>query len=304
MPTVFLDLFTIRRYATEHELTSVLAVKTNGQPQSDDYVRGIVDTIRTSSVSQGEGGRGLFPLWHFDTRKAVEMWPKEVYREREMFPLQPNLSFGPLAGVNGPRTPVLLLKRAFGLDCFDVYFQSVSHKVLQPAAPTPKRGEAAPGAGKDLQPLLLAGGGWQASQKTPLEEAHYVPMQPVARAKRRPTNHNRDGLMRYLVEQSREEEAWLEDGAPGIAVPSPQAASRPRCTVYMDGVFDLFHVGHLEAVQQCIALGDRVIIGVTGDADAADYKRTAQLQHPFLGPFLPCFSALPSPRTRRGAYCT
>ena len=274
MPTVFLDLFTIRRYATAAELRGVLAVKANGQPQRDEYVQGIVDTIHISS----EGDRPLFPLWHFDTRKAVEMWPKEVYRERELFPLQPNLNFGPLAGVKGPRTPVLLLKRAFGLDCFDVYFQSVSHKVLTPAMP-PKRGGGggggggASGAGNDLQPVLLAGGGWQTSQKTPLEEAHYVPMQPVARAKRRPTNHSRDRLMQYLVEQSRDEEAWLYDGTPGTAVPAPRGAARPRCTVYMDGVFDLLHVGHLEAVQQCIAMGDRVIIGVTGDTDAANYKR-------------------------------
>ena len=41
----------------------------------------------------------------------------------------------------------------------------------------------------------------------------------------------------------------------------------------MDGVFDLFHVGHLEAIEQCAQLGDRVIIGVTGDLDAANYKR-------------------------------
>ena len=41
----------------------------------------------------------------------------------------------------------------------------------------------------------------------------------------------------------------------------------------MDGVFDLFHVGHLAAIAQCVALGDRVIIGVTGDVDAAGYKR-------------------------------
>jgi glycerol-3-phosphate cytidylyltransferase len=45
------------------------------------------------------------------------------------------------------------------------------------------------------------------------------------------------------------------------------------CTVYMDGVFDLFHVGHLEAIRQCAALGDRVVVGVTGDSDAAGYKR-------------------------------
>jgi cytidyltransferase-like protein len=40
----------------------------------------------------------------------------------------------------------------------------------------------------------------------------------------------------------------------------------------MDGVFDLFHLGHLQAIQQCAKLGNRVVIGVTGDADAADYK--------------------------------
>lgn len=36
---------------------------------------------------------------------------------------------------------------------------------------------------------------------------------------------------------------------------------------------DLFHVGHLEAIRQCAALGNHVIIGVTGDMDAAGYKR-------------------------------
>ena len=34
-----------------------------------------------------------------------------------------------------------------------------------------------------------------------------------------------------------------------------------------------FIKGHLRAIQQCADLGDRVIIGVTGDEDAADYKR-------------------------------
>ena len=52
-----------------------------------------------------------------------------------------------------------------------------------------------------------------------------------------------------------------------------QATTRPRRKIYMDGVFDLFHVGHLRAIEQCAALGDRVVIGVTGDKDAASYKR-------------------------------
>ena len=29
------------------------------------------------------------------------------------------------------------------------------------------------------------------------------------------------------------------------------ASPPPRRTVYMDGVFDLFHVGHLAAIAQC-----------------------------------------------------
>ena len=49
--------------------------------------------------------------------------------------------------------------------------------------------------------------------------------------------------------------------------------NRPRRTVYMDGVFDLFHIGHLAAIRHCAKLGDKVIIGITGDEDAAGYKR-------------------------------
>lgn len=43
--------------------------------------------------------------------------------------------------------------------------------------------------------------------------------------------------------------------------------------VYMDGVFDLFHVGHVRAIQQMRAHGDTVVIGVLGDQDATTYKR-------------------------------
>jgi cytidyltransferase-like protein len=41
----------------------------------------------------------------------------------------------------------------------------------------------------------------------------------------------------------------------------------------MDGVFDLFHVGHVHAIQQCAQLGDTVIIGMVSDTDATSYKR-------------------------------
>jgi len=44
-------------------------------------------------------------------------------------------------------------------------------------------------------------------------------------------------------------------------------------TVYMDGVFDLFHVGHVRAIQQMKKHGNKIIIGVVADDDAERYKR-------------------------------
>ena len=35
----------------------------------------------------------------------------------------------------------------------------------------------------------------------------------------------------------------------------------------------MFHIGHLSAIQEAAALGDRVIIGITGQQDATEYKR-------------------------------
>ena len=80
MDSVFVDIFTLRRYESFEQLHELIGVKKNGQPQSDEYVAGIRSTIETSAFSQGEVAP-LCPFWHFNTRKAVEMWPKEVYRE-------------------------------------------------------------------------------------------------------------------------------------------------------------------------------------------------------------------------------
>lgn len=110
----------------------------------------------------------LFPFWQLSTRKAVEMWTKEVYREHELFPLSHNLKFGPLEGIKGPRMPVILLKRAFGVDCFDVCYQSGSHKVLKGA--NKQEGEIGDCNGDLLKPLVLDGGTWEGTEKLPLEE--------------------------------------------------------------------------------------------------------------------------------------
>ena len=48
--------------------------------------------------------------------------------------------------------------------------------------------------------------------------------------------------------------------------------------VYVDGVFDLFHVGHLKSLQYARKIADssepsELIVGVISDDDAAKYKR-------------------------------
>lgn len=43
--------------------------------------------------------------------------------------------------------------------------------------------------------------------------------------------------------------------------------------VHVDLVGDLFHAGHVELLRRARALGDRLVVGVLGDATVARYKR-------------------------------
>lgn len=44
-------------------------------------------------------------------------------------------------------------------------------------------------------------------------------------------------------------------------------------TVYVIGVFDLFHRGHLEMLRRARQLGDRLVVAVNGDDFTESYKR-------------------------------
>lgn len=279
---VHLDIFVIRKYTNVDELMDVIGVKANGQKQSNQYVQGILNVIKNALHSQGEQKSSIAingndinlelpcPIWHFNTRKAIELWPKEVYRTAELFPTIHNLKMGPVTRLSGPRTPMLLLKRAFNTDCFDVYYQSIGHGdkcAIEDELTNPT---------SNLPPRVLSGGVWSQSVKTELSDEHYIPMQPISKAKRRHTLHDKDNLFAYLRSQSEQEMQWLRESevfSVASGNDAPVKDNLDRRTVYMDGVFDLFHVGHLSAIQQCATLGERVIIGVTGDADASSYKR-------------------------------
>jgi glycerol-3-phosphate cytidylyltransferase len=43
--------------------------------------------------------------------------------------------------------------------------------------------------------------------------------------------------------------------------------------IYVIGVFDLFHKGHVELLKRARALGDKLIVAINGDEMVASYKR-------------------------------
>ena len=166
---IFLDLFVIREYQNLSELKDVIGVKANGQWQPQEYVESIISKMQGAAFSQSEFN-AMFPLWHFNTRKAIEMWTKE--RPRELLPFDKTLlCFGPMTGgIQCPRMQVLLLKRAFGSNYFEVYYQSVSHHTHKNKEKHIIQNR------RILKQLLQNGSTWEDGRKMQLEDQHYLPI--------------------------------------------------------------------------------------------------------------------------------
>eukprot|EP00955_Chlamydomonas_euryale_P105401 365635-Chlamydomonas_euryale.AAC.1 len=131
MPQVWIDVFVLRRYSNEDELSGLLRLKDNGQPQPEGYVHGILEAVRTARplppqalqppppqhepppqqqrqrlqphVQQQQQRQHVqqqqqqqlrlpllhtialnatgqpYPIWHYDNRKAIELWPREFF---------------------------------------------------------------------------------------------------------------------------------------------------------------------------------------------------------------------------------
>ena len=156
-PQVWIDVFVLRRFVNVNELRAAVKLKDNGQPQSREYVRECLEAAATAAE---------YPIWHYDARKAVELWPREFLTRSELFPLRHDLSFGPLRSVACPAQPLSYLRRAYGNDCLQVYRVADSH--LAWSSEVRARWEHVQRT--SAVPLPPAG------VPAPLEEQHYAPL--------------------------------------------------------------------------------------------------------------------------------
>jgi len=178
-PRVWIDIFVLKKYDTLDSLKEIISIKQNGEAQTADYVENILTTMRSTNSSSRLDD--IFPLYHYDNRKAIELWPKEFFLSIELFPLHKSLSFGPLNKVSGPCIPIRALRRWFGDDCFTHYYKADAHV----------RGK------KQRKDEYLS---WDQCVKLPLTDEMYMPLQHSKR-NGACTVHTREILMEYLDSQ-------------------------------------------------------------------------------------------------------
>ena len=170
---VWVDVFVLKRFDTLESLKQWVSTKANGTPQPREHVDRILAGL--------EGA--VFPLWHYDTPKGIDLWPCEWLTSPELFPLSA-YDFGHLS-LHGPAHPVRYLRRAYGSDVFDVYRLATQHAQWS--------AELRSGAAGDNT----------SSQSCVLEDVHYTPL-PHSRHKREVVSHTHASLLEYLAI----EDAW------------------------------------------------------------------------------------------------
>eukprot|EP00563_Minutocellus_polymorphus_P000832 CAMPEP_0181031544 /NCGR_PEP_ID=MMETSP1070-20121207/6287_1 /TAXON_ID=265543 /ORGANISM="Minutocellus polymorphus, Strain NH13" /LENGTH=709 /DNA_ID=CAMNT_0023108925 /DNA_START=217 /DNA_END=2346 /DNA_ORIENTATION=+ len=168
---VWIDVFVMKRYETLDNLLETISSKENGQDQPKDYVDAIAQAISACDAT--------FPLYHFDNRKAIELWPREYLLPDELHPIRTSCNFGPLTSVAGPATPVRALFRWFGEDCFTHYVKAAEHT-------RSKKGK------QDTT-------SWEAGEKVALTDDLYLPVQHSRRTRRVWTQHSRQRLEEYVL---------------------------------------------------------------------------------------------------------
>ena len=98
---VWIDVFVLREYHSELEIRAEISVKENGKPQQIEYISGIIDSMTTAGI--------MYPCFHFDNRKAIEMWPREFFlvQEIQRNSLRLDIPFAHLGPLPVPTRPVL-----------------------------------------------------------------------------------------------------------------------------------------------------------------------------------------------------
>jgi hypothetical protein len=162
-PSVWIDIFCLRRFASRQELDALIARKANGEPQERAALETVEKALLAAATARGERGRAshvedLFPLWHYDNFVAVLQWPAEFITDDELLPLQRVARFGPLAGLPMPRCSLHALIRHFGLDCFAVFHSAAAHEAYRIGARRAAPSSRAAQSKRDGAPLEHSAG--------------------------------------------------------------------------------------------------------------------------------------------------
>lgn len=221
---VWIDVFVLRLYASEGEMRAMLSRRANGTEQPPGYADGLLSQLRSAG--------GVFPLYHYDNRKAIELWPREFFGVGELLPLR-EYAFGHLR-LCGPQRPVAHLRRAYGSSCFTHFKLASSHvawsaQVRQRLDRLSKasaqhwdaNGGSAAEARCPRQSAALA----LAGEAVALADGEYLPVQHSSRAKRVWSAHCRAKMLAFL----KEADGCSETAAAAVECATCSAPAHPAC---------------------------------------------------------------------------